>query len=159
MPLVPVPLGVCDRERGRLSGSIIGRLCVQQRARAPRVARLRPLKNPSVSGGYFRRSLAAFLALSAPEPPPFFLPLDDLPLEPFFELPPAFSTACLALSMYPNHDPSSFKGALSLFLPCTVVLESTRNRPESFSRPRPPKPTERFDYPLGDSFRLSDHPE
>ncbi len=56
-----------------------------------------------VNGAYFKTSFAAFLALSAPEPPPSFLPLDllldDLPLEPFFELPPALSATFLALSM------------------------------------------------------------
>jgi hypothetical protein len=41
---------------------------------------------------------------------------DDLPLEPFFELPPASSTAFLALSMYPNHAPFSLR-VLSLFCP------------------------------------------
>ena len=111
-----------------------------------------------VSGGYFRRSLAAFLALSAPEPPPFFLPLDlplddDLPLEPFFELPPASSTAFLALSMYPDHAPFSLR-VLSLFAP-TVVLKTTRNRPGSFLRLRPPKPTEGLIPPWGGSRRYS----
>ena len=60
-----------------------------------------------MSDGYLKISFAALLALSAPEPPPFFLLLDvlldllldvllDLPLDPFFEPPPAFSTNFLA---------------------------------------------------------------
>jgi hypothetical protein len=69
-----------------------------------------------VNGGYFRNSLAALLALSAKEPPPFFLwlvlLLDLLPLDPLFEVPPYFSRYFLAslaiLSiMRPDHVPSS----------------------------------------------------
>ena len=52
-----------------------------------------------MNGDYFKNSFAALFALSAPEPPPFFLLLLDLLLEPFLEVPPDFSTTFLALSM------------------------------------------------------------
>ena len=65
-----------------------------------------------MSDGYLKISFAALLALSAPEPPPFFLLLDvllDLPLDPFFEPPPAFSTNFLASfsipAIRPKHAP------------------------------------------------------
>ena len=67
----------------------------QERAEISQPESHRPYRTPSVNGGYFKNSLAALLALSAPELPPFFLPLvlvfDLLPLEPFFEVSPDFS--------------------------------------------------------------------
>ena len=73
------------------------------------------LEKSKWKGVYFKNSLAALLALSAPEPPPSFLPLVlllDLPLEPFFEVSADFSRCFLAsfaiLSiMWPDHVPSS----------------------------------------------------
>src|ERR687893_46135 len=81
--------------------------------------RHRPRRTPSVGGAYFKNSLAARLALSAPEPPPpFFLPLVLvlldlllLPLEPFLEVSADFSRYFLPslaiLSIVgPDHAPS-----------------------------------------------------
>src|SRR5918997_6864981 len=86
--------------------------------------RHRPRRTSSVGGAYFKNSLAARLALSAPEPPPpFFLPLVLvlldllllllllLPLEPFLEVSADFSRYFLPslaiLSMVgPDHAPS-----------------------------------------------------
>src|SRR4028118_1485663 len=94
------------------------------------------LEKSKWKGVYFKNSLAALFALSAPEPPPFFLPLVlllDLPLEPFFEVSPDFSRCFLAsfaiLSiMRPDHVPSSdiacyqCYSLLSVFLPDRDIL-------------------------------------
>jgi hypothetical protein len=92
--------------------------------------RHRPYRTSSLNGGYFKNSLAARLALSAPEPPPFFLPLvlllDLLPLEPFFEVSPDFSRYFLPsfaiLSIVrPDHVPSSAMVCYRCFYPIGTV--------------------------------------
>ena len=88
------------------------------------------MTDPRVIGGYFRSSFAAFLALSAPEPPPFDLLL-DLPLDPFLEVPPDFlSTNFLASfpisDMRPSHAPSpSGVTWILIFLPQGPLSETS----------------------------------
>jgi hypothetical protein len=93
------------------------------------LARPGPIRKPSITGGYFKISFAALLALSAPEPPPFDLLLDLL-LDPFLEVPPDFSTNFLASfpisDMRPSHAPSpSGVTWILMFLPQGPLSETS----------------------------------
>jgi hypothetical protein len=102
------------------------------------------LEKSKWKGVYFKNSLAALLALSAPEPPPSFLPLVlllDLPLEPFFEVSPDFSRCFLAsfaiLSiMRPDHVPSSDIACYQ----CSYPIQTFPNTWEFSARPGPIRP-------------------
>lgn len=95
-------------------------------------------EKPRISGNYLKSSLAALLALSTPEPPPFFLLL-VLPLEPFFEDPSTFFITFLASfsipAMWLERAPFSSTALLLAFLPYPGNPKTAETRPESRRTP------------------------
>jgi hypothetical protein len=118
--------------RGTVAGTTKGQSLSTRETTTP--------KNQSLNGGYFRSSLAALLALSAPEPPPFYSPLVllvDLPLEPLFEVSPDFSRYFLPslaiLSIMRSDHVPSFE---VLCYWCSYPIESVSN-PVAQKAPKP----------------------